>query len=81
MENKIYELETLNKSRPLIVSELERAKESCAAARGKAMEQYSRRRQLEQKLNDEMIPEITAYKLKIERLRNVKMQKIDVSSY
>lgn len=45
------------------------------------MEQYSRRRQLEQKLNDEMIPEITAYKLKIERLRNVKMQKIDVSSY
>nr|CAD29584.1 SMC5 protein [Drosophila melanogaster] len=81
VENKIYELETLNKSRPLIVSELERAKESCAAARGKAMEQYSRRRQLEQKLNDEMIPEITAYKLKIERLRNVKMQKIDVSSY
>nr|AAQ22436.1 RE65864p [Drosophila melanogaster] len=77
VENKIYELETLNKSRPLIVSELERAKESCAAARGKAMEQYSRRRQLEQKLNDEMIPEITAYKLKIERLRNVKMQKID----
>ncbi|EDW44387.1 structural maintenance of chromosomes protein 5 [Drosophila sechellia] len=77
VENKIYELETLNKSRPQIVSELERAKESCAAARGKAMEQYSRRRQLEQKLNDEMIPEITAYKLKIERLRNVKMQKIN----
>ncbi|XP_039487674.1 structural maintenance of chromosomes protein 5 [Drosophila santomea] len=77
VENKIYELETLNKSRPQIVSELERTKESCAAARAKAMEQYNRRKQLEQKLNDEKIPEITAYKHKIERLRNVKMQKIE----
>ncbi|EDV52678.2 structural maintenance of chromosomes protein 5 [Drosophila erecta] len=77
VENKMYELETLNKSRPQFVSELEIAKESCAAARGKAMEQYNRRKQLEQKLNDEKIPEITAYKHKIERLKNVKMQKID----
>jgi len=79
VENKNYELEDFYKNRPQILSELERVKESCATARSKAMEQYNRRKQLEQQLNDEKIPEITAYKHKIERLRNVKMQKIEVS--
>ncbi|XP_016959600.1 structural maintenance of chromosomes protein 5 [Drosophila biarmipes] len=77
VENKTYELEDFYKNRPQILSELEGVKESCAAARRKAMEQYNRRKQLEQQLNDEKIPEITAYKHKIERLRNVKMQKIE----
>ncbi|XP_017072488.1 structural maintenance of chromosomes protein 5 [Drosophila eugracilis] len=77
VDNKNEELEDFNKSRPQILSELERVKTACDAARRKAMEQYKRRKQLEQQLNDEKIPEITAYKHKIDRLKNVKLQKIE----
>ncbi|XP_016987937.1 structural maintenance of chromosomes protein 5 [Drosophila rhopaloa] len=77
VDNKTGELENFNKNRPQILSELEKVKESCDSARRKAMEQYNRRKQLEQQLNEEKIPEIAGYKHKIDRLRNVKLQKID----
>ncbi|KAI8041284.1 structural maintenance of chromosomes protein 5 [Drosophila gunungcola] len=75
--SKTEELEDFNRNRPQIVAELEKVKQACASAKEKAMEQYNRRKQLEQQLNEEKIPEITAYKHKIDRLQNVKMQKIE----
>ncbi|XP_017042443.2 LOW QUALITY PROTEIN: structural maintenance of chromosomes protein 5 [Drosophila ficusphila] len=77
VDNKTQELEDFNSSRPQILLELEKVKESCRWARDKAMEQYNRRKQLEQQLNDEKIPEITALKHKIDRLKNVKIKKIE----
>ncbi|XP_017128145.1 structural maintenance of chromosomes protein 5 [Drosophila elegans] len=77
VDSKTEELEDFNRNRPQIVAELEKVKQACAAAKEKAMEQYNRRKQLEQQLNEEKIPEITAYKHKIDRLQNVKMQKIE----
>lgn len=80
VDNKNEELEDFNKNKSHIVSELEKARGSVASARAKAMEEYNRRKRLEQQLNDEKIPEITAYKHKIDRLQNVKLQKIEVSN-
>ncbi|XP_020816234.1 structural maintenance of chromosomes protein 5 [Drosophila serrata] len=77
VDNKTEELEDFNKNKSHIVSELEKTKASVASARAKAMDEYNRRKRLEQQLNDEKIPEITAYKHKIDRLKNVKLQKIE----
>ncbi|KAH8286139.1 hypothetical protein KR054_003225 [Drosophila jambulina] len=77
IDNKNEELANFNKNKSHIVSELEKAKESVTSARAKAIEEYNKRKRFEQQLNDELIPEITAYKHKIDRLKNVKLQKIE----
>ncbi|XP_017034528.2 structural maintenance of chromosomes protein 5 [Drosophila kikkawai] len=77
VDNKNEELEDFNRNKSHIVSELEKVKQSVSSARAKAMDEYNKRKRLEQQLNDEKIPEITAYKHKIDRLQNVKLQKIE----
>ncbi|KAH8258805.1 hypothetical protein KR038_009819 [Drosophila bunnanda] len=77
VDNKNEELEDFNKNKSHIIAELEETKKSVASSRAKAMDEYNRRKRLEQQLNDEKIPEITAYKHKIDRLKNVKLQKIE----
>lgn len=71
------ELENFNTNKASVMAELETIKESLSSSRAQAMKQYSKRKELETKLNDEKIPEITAYKHRMDRLQNVKTQKLE----
>lgn len=75
---KQYELEEFRKHKAQLVNELEEQKIAIQKSRDLAMNQYNKRRELETKLNDEKTPEVAALLHKIERLQNIKTQKIDV---
>lgn len=75
---KQYELEEFRKHKAQLVNELEEQKIAIQRSRDLAMNQYNKRRELETKLNDEKTPEVAALLHKIERLQNIKTQKIDV---
>ncbi|XP_041448109.1 structural maintenance of chromosomes protein 5 isoform X2 [Drosophila obscura] len=75
IDAKNQELTELNKNKSEMMAELENHKESFNNINKKAMDQLNKRRKLESALNDEKIPEITALKNKMERLKNVKTQK------
>ncbi|EDV40819.1 uncharacterized protein Dana_GF23727 [Drosophila ananassae] len=77
VDNKKMELENFNSNKASVMAELETIKESLSSSRAQAMKQYSKRKELETKLNDEKIPEITAYKHRMDRLQNVKTQKLE----
>lgn len=78
VEAKQCELEEFRKHKAQFVNELEEQKITIQKSRDLAMNQYNKRRELETKLNDEKTPEVAALLHKIERLKNVKTQKIDV---
>lgn len=78
VEAKKYELEEFRKHKAQLVNELEEQKIAIQKSRDLAMNQYNKRRELETKLNDEKTPEVAALLHKIERLQNIKTQKIDV---
>lgn len=78
VEAKQYELEEFTKHKAQLVNELEEQKIAIQKSRDLAMNQYNKRRELETKLNDEKTPEVAALLHKIERLQNIKTQKIDV---
>lgn len=75
VEAKQYELEEFTKHKAQLVNE---QKIAIQKSRDLAMNQYNKRRELETKLNDEKTPEVAALLHKIERLQNIKTQKIDV---
>jgi len=79
VDTKQHELDQFNKQKSNVLNELDVQKKKIDRTRDTAMSQYNKRRELEAKLNDEKIPEITALCHKIERLQNIKTQKIDVS--
>ncbi|XP_017141834.1 structural maintenance of chromosomes protein 5 [Drosophila miranda] len=76
IDAKNHELSELNKNKANIMSELEGHQESFNNINKRVMEQISKRRKLENALNDEKIPEMTALKNKMDRLQNVKTQKM-----
>lgn len=78
VEAKQCELEEFRNQKAQFVNELEEQKIAIQKSRDVAMNQYNKRRELETKLNDEKTPEVAALLHKIERLQNVKTQKIDV---
>ncbi|XP_060660787.1 structural maintenance of chromosomes protein 5 [Drosophila nasuta] len=76
-EGKNQELQQFYKYKSDLVNELEEHGKIINQTRETTMRQYNRRREIEAKLNDEKIPEVTALKHKIERLQNIKTQKIE----
>lgn len=78
VEAKKHELEEFKKHKAQVVKELEEQKISIQKSRELAMNQYNKRREIETMLNDEKIPEVRALLHKIERLQNIKTQKIEV---
>ncbi|XP_034659399.1 structural maintenance of chromosomes protein 5 [Drosophila subobscura] len=76
LDAKSHELAELNKNKSSILSVLESHKEAFNNINKRAMDQLNKRRKLENALNDEKIPEITALKNKMDRLQNVKTQKM-----
>ncbi|KAH8405322.1 hypothetical protein KR222_005352, partial [Zaprionus bogoriensis] len=78
VEAKQQELKEFNENKAEVLRELEQQKRAIQKTREAAMSQYKKRMELETMLNDEKIPEITALSHKIERLQNIKTQKIEV---
>ncbi|KAH8396756.1 hypothetical protein KR215_003906, partial [Drosophila sulfurigaster] len=76
-EAKNQELQQFYKYKSDLVNEFEEHGKIINQTRETTMRQYNRRREIEAKLNDEKIPEVTALKHKIERLQNIKTQKIE----
>ncbi|XP_064544935.1 structural maintenance of chromosomes protein 5 [Drosophila montana] len=77
VETKRHELQQFNNEKSEVLNELEIQKKKIQKTRETTMNQYNKRRELETMLNDEKIPEITALCHKIERLQNIKAQKIE----
>ncbi|KAM8707516.1 hypothetical protein ACLKA7_005060 [Drosophila subpalustris] len=77
VETKKHELQEFNKHKLDVLKELDERKNKINKTRETTMSQYNKRRELETMLNDEKIPEITALCHKIERLQNIKTQKIE----
>lgn len=78
LETKQHELQLFNDTKSEALNELEKRKETIIKTRETTMSHYNKRRELETQLNDEKIPEITALCHKIDRLQNMKSQKIEV---
>lgn len=77
VDTKKHELDQFNKHKSIVLNELDVQKRKIEKTRDTAMSQYNKRRELEAKLNDEKIPEITGLCHKIERLQNIKTQKME----
>lgn len=78
LETKQHELDIFNVTKSQVLNELETKKNIIIKTRDTTMSHYNKRRELETKLNDEKIPEIAALCHKIDRLENIKSQKIEV---
>ncbi|KAH8299636.1 hypothetical protein KR044_003821, partial [Drosophila immigrans] len=74
---KNHELQQFNDNKANLIIELEEHARIINKTRETTMRQYNKRREIEAKLNDEKIPEVTALNHKIERLQNIKTQKIE----
>ncbi|EDW19752.2 uncharacterized protein Dmoj_GI11335 [Drosophila mojavensis] len=77
LETKQHELDIFNVTKSQVLNELETKKNIIIKTRDTTMSHYNKRRELETKLNDEKIPEIAALCHKIDRLENIKSQKIE----
>ncbi|KAH8295721.1 hypothetical protein KR018_005816 [Drosophila ironensis] len=75
--NKSAELQGFNDTKAAIFSELEAISLKLTSARLDAINQYNHRKVLENTLNGEKIPEVEGYRHKMQRLENVKNQKIE----
>ncbi|KAH8370365.1 hypothetical protein KR093_003157, partial [Drosophila rubida] len=76
-EAKNRELQQFNENKSDLVKELEKHSRIINETQETTMRQYQKRIQIEKKLNDEIIPEVKALNHKIERLQNIKTQKIE----
>ncbi|KAH8259548.1 hypothetical protein KR026_006182 [Drosophila bipectinata] len=77
VDNKKAELENFNTNKASVISELQKIRESLDSARNQAMRQYNKRKEIEMRLNDVNIPEVLAHKHRMNRLENVKIQKLE----
>ncbi|EDV90246.1 GH23715 [Drosophila grimshawi] len=77
LETKQHELQQFSNDKMEVLNELEQQKKTIVTTREITMNQCNKRREFETMLNDEKIPEITALTHKIERLQNMKSQKIE----
>ncbi|ALC44295.1 Smc5 [Drosophila busckii] len=77
VEAKENELREFNKLKPELLIELEVKRKSIYDVKNSAMSLFNKRKEIESKINDEQIPEITALNHKIERLQNIKTQKLE----
>ncbi|XP_017101542.2 structural maintenance of chromosomes protein 5 [Drosophila bipectinata] len=77
VDNKKAELENFNTNKASVISELQKIRESLDSARNQAMRQYNKRKEIEMRLNDVNIPEVAAHKHRMNRLENVKIQKLE----